>query len=199
MKPEIILIGLWIVYGFFHTITATQAIKDFFVNLLGKYAQYYRLIYNGLAFLFLLPIVYYQLMIPSESLLEKSLMNQILGGLMMASGVFLVFAALKNYDLSAFLGSEALTKTPVKVPVLKREELLSIVRHPLYLGILLFLWGWFGFSGLLSSLATAVTLSIYVRIGIYFEEKKLVLQFGKPYQEYQKQVPMLIPKLGDGE
>ena len=189
MKPEIILALLWLAYGFVHTVLAMDAVKETFKSL----SKYYRLIYNGLAVILMLPILNYQFSIQSQLLLEKSLFNQILGGLMMTSGLFLVYKALISYDLGEFIGTRNL-QTTQKVISFKQDELLSVIRHPLYLGIIVFLWGWFGFSGLLSSLVTALSLTVYIRIGIYFEEKKLVKQFGKVYQEYQQKVPMLIPK-----
>lgn len=193
MKPEIILVLLWLAYGIVHTLLASHIVKSFFTKLLGSFSKYYRLTYNGLAILLILPILKYQISIPSQLLLEKSLFNQILGGLMMTSGLFLTYKALTSYDLAEFIGIQS-SQHPPKFSTFKKDELLSVIRHPLYLGILVFLWGWFGFSGLLSSLLTALSLTIYIRIGIYFEEKKLVQQFGKSYQDYQKEVPMLIPR-----
>jgi methanethiol S-methyltransferase len=193
MKPEIILALLWLAYGFIHTVLAMNSVKNIFKAI----SKYYRLIYNGLAILLILPILNYQFSITSQLLLEKSLLNQILGGLMMTSGLFLAYKALTSYDLSEFVGTQSLQQSP-KPSTFKTDELSSVIRHPLYLGILVFLWGWFGFSGLLSSLVTALVLTIYIRIGIYFEEKKLVEQFGKAYQDYQKKVPMLIPRF-EGE
>ncbi|MDZ7899033.1 MAG: isoprenylcysteine carboxylmethyltransferase family protein [Arcicella sp.] len=189
MKSEIILVFLWLVYGFVHTVLAMNPVKDIFTS----FSKYYRLIYNALAILLILPILNYQFSFPSQLLLEKSLLNQILGGLMMTSGLFLTYKALTSYDLSEFIGTQSLQQSS-KPSTFKNDELSSVVRHPLYLGMIVFLWGWFGFSGLLSSLVTALTLTIYIRIGIYFEEKKLVEQFGKIYQDYQKKVPMLIPR-----
>jgi methanethiol S-methyltransferase len=189
MKPEIILALLWLAYGFVHTVLAMNSVKDIFKG----FSKYYRLIYNGLAVILILPILNYQFSFPSQLLLEKSLLNQILGGLMMTSGLFLAYKALTSYDLKEFIGTQYLQQSP-NPSTFKTDELSSVVRHPLYLGILVFLWGWFGFSGLLSSLVTALALSIYIRIGIYFEEKKLVEQFGRVYQDYQKKVPMLIPR-----
>ncbi len=189
MKPEIILSLLWLAYGFIHTVLAMNSVKNIFKGI----SKYYRLIYNGLALLMILPILNYQFSIPSQLLLEKSLLNQILGGLMMTSGLFLAYKALTSYDLAEFIGTQSLQQSP-KPSTFKQDELSSVIRHPLYLGILVFLWGWFGFSGLLSSLVTALALTVYIRIGIYFEEKKLVEQFGKAYKDYQKKVPMLIPR-----
>ena len=193
MKSEIILAFLWLAYGFIHTILAMNSVK----NIFKGFSKYYRLIYNGLAILLILPILNYQFSIPSQLLLEKSLLNQILGGLMMTSGLFLAYKAVSSYDLVEMIGIQDLRQAE-KLPSFKKDELLSVIRHPLYLGTLVFLWGWFGFSGLLSSLVTALVLTVYIRIGIYFEEKKLVEHFGKAYQDYQKKVPMLIPRFEEG-
>lgn len=193
MKPEIILALLWLAYGLIHTLLASHIVKSFFTKSLGSFSKYYRLVYNGLAVLLIFPIINYQFSIPSHLLLEKSLLNQILGGLMMTSGLFLAYKALRSYDLVEFVGTQSLQPSQKSI-TFKKDDLLSVIRHPLYLGILVFLWGWFGFSGLLSNLVTALSLTVYIRIGIYFEEKKLVEQFGKAYQDYQQKVPMLIPK-----
>ncbi|MEA5403698.1 isoprenylcysteine carboxylmethyltransferase family protein [Arcicella sp. DC2W] len=200
MKSEIILSILWIVYGVFHSLTATESFKNLLKSVLGRFSIYYRLIYNTLAVVLILPIIKFQLDSPTDLLLEQSIMNQILGGLMMGSGIFLGFSALKQYDLSEFLGTDALKdSTKKKQELLIKDELSSIVRHPLYLGILIFLWGAFGFFGTSLHLVTAISLTFYIRIGIHFEEKRLVKEFGKQYEKYQKEVPMLIPKISDGK
>ena len=36
---------------------------------------------------------------------------------------------------------------------------------------------------------------LYLYVGTWLEEKKLVKQFGKKYKKYQEEVPMLIPGL----
>jgi protein-S-isoprenylcysteine O-methyltransferase Ste14 len=38
-------------------------------------------------------------------------------------------------------------------------------------------------------------IAIYLPIGIIFEEQKLVKEYGDRYKKYQKEVPMLIPKI----
>ena len=45
----------------------------------------------------------------------------------------------------------------------------------------------------LSGLIINMILSIYLVIGTFLEERKLVLEFGDKYQAYQLQVSMLIP------
>ncbi len=67
------------------------------------------------------------------------------------------------------------------------------VRHPLYTGTLLFVWGLFFIFPFLNNLVAALAITGYTLIGIKFEEKKLLLQFGDHYREYVSKVPMLIP------
>jgi protein-S-isoprenylcysteine O-methyltransferase Ste14 len=68
------------------------------------------------------------------------------------------------------------------------------VRHPLYLGTFVFLWGWFLLYPSLSFLICCSFITIYTLIGLRFEEKKLIKEFGDEYVQYQKKVPRLIPK-----
>ena len=97
------------------------------------------------------------------------------------------------YDLS---GIQALQKDrPIATPALQQNGLHKHVRHPLYFGTLLFVWGLFFLFPLLSNLIAATALTIYVLIGIELEEKKLLLEYGREYEEYSKRVGKLIPKI----
>jgi protein-S-isoprenylcysteine O-methyltransferase Ste14 len=65
------------------------------------------------------------------------------------------------------------------------------VRHPLYSLFLVLLWACPDLTAdrlLFNGLFTA-----WIVIGTLLEERDLVRQFGEPYREYQRQVPMLVP------
>jgi protein-S-isoprenylcysteine O-methyltransferase Ste14 len=71
----------------------------------------------------------------------------------------------------------------------------SKIRHPQYFGAIL---AHFGFSILFSSLYSLLSsplILVLIYIISWKEEKELLVEFGKEYEEYRKNVPMLIPRI----
>jgi protein-S-isoprenylcysteine O-methyltransferase Ste14 len=71
--------------------------------------------------------------------------------------------------------------------------LYRYIRHPLYTAGLIFIW--------LLPLMTVniltinISLTLYILIGTYFEERKLRAEFGRGYIDYAAVTPMFIPFL----
>ena len=42
-------------------------------------------------------------------------------------------------------------------------------------------------------LVFALGMSAYILVGLYFEERDLVRQYGDAYRDYQRQTPRLLP------
>ena len=82
--------------------------------------------------------------------------------------------------------------TTKPVNVLQTDGLHKYTRHPLYLGTFMFVIGLFFCFPYLSNLISIIVIVIYTIIGAWFEEKKLVKEFGQAYLNYQQDVPMII-------
>lgn len=74
---------------------------------------------------------------------------------------------------------------------LKQPFLYRIVRHPLQLGLTIGFWATPDMT--VGHLLFAVAMTGYILIGLHFEEKALVRQFGDEYRHYQTTIPKLIP------
>jgi len=74
-----------------------------------------------------------------------------------------------------------------------RKYMYNFSRHPMMLGLLVGMWCVPVMS--YSQFVMASLLSLYVFIGIYYEERDLIANFGETYKKYKKDIATLIPKL----
>lgn len=189
----LLLAFVWLLYGTIHSFMASNFFKNLAAKALDKYFRFYRLMYNILAFVLLIPVFAVQFSTDKETLWQASLYQSVIGKFISVWGVFLIATALQGYNLSEFSGFD-FGKNQEKNEF-KNDGLLKYMRHPIYFGILLLVWGMFVADASTRSLTGAVAVTIYLFIGIYFEEKKLIEVFGEKYKRYQQEVPMLIPFL----
>ena len=80
---------------------------------------------------------------------------------------------------------------PEPKPVFREVSLYRYVRHPMQLGVLIGLWSTPQMS--MAHLLLALGMSVYVLIGLYFEERDLEADLGRDYTDYMRRVRQLLP------
>jgi len=71
-----------------------------------------------------------------------------------------------------------------------------VVRHPIYAGFVLAFWATPTMTQ--GHLLLAAGMTVYILIGIRYEERDLVARFGAQYSAYKAKVGMLFPRFGGG-
>ena len=185
-----------VLWGIVHSWLASLGWKNFLRRTLGDgFMRFYRLLYNLFAVISFVPILTLMVSLPDETLYQMSapwsylmLAGQIISAL-------LLLASVMQTDILSFAGLRQLFEEE-KRGNLVTGGLYRSVRHPLYTFSLLILW--LSPSMTLNSFVVCASLTIYVLVGIFFEERKLLREFGREYADYKANTPMLIPGLRFG-
>jgi protein-S-isoprenylcysteine O-methyltransferase Ste14 len=130
---------------------------------------------------------------PSLPLLSPAALAGALAVLLLIGGCLYVFAASSS-ALGKNWSFEARTRTDHE---LIRNGPYARIRHPIYLGMLLFLLGLAVALGHWLQLVVALPLFLAgTAIRTRIEDRLLETKFGDEYRDYARTTPALIPKIG---
>jgi protein-S-isoprenylcysteine O-methyltransferase Ste14 len=191
IEGHIWIVGLWLLFGIWHSAFASVVIKRKAERGMGSYYSWYRPIYSVIALVQTALILGYQFSVESIYLWQNGPAASSLFSISALAGLAVMAISIKKYFFK-LSGVEVLYKKK-KTPALETSGLHEYVRHPLYCGTLLFAWSLFLVFPALSYGLTCIMMTAYTLAGIILEEKKLENLFGQPYRVYKNNVPMIIP------
>jgi protein-S-isoprenylcysteine O-methyltransferase Ste14 len=189
----LILVIFFTAYAVLHSLLAALPLKNWARRVLGAGVErWYRLAYNAVAVITLLPLFPLLVWLPTQTLylVPASWRWLLVGGQLLAmAGLAL---ALLQTGPFHFLGlAQVVAERPAESGTLNVGGFYGWVRHPLYFFSLLFLW--------LTPVMTTNLLTVYLLFTLYFylgsflEERRLLAEFGSAYRDYQQRVPRLLP------
>lgn len=187
---------LWLSFGWAHSVLAGERAKR---QLHWVFGAAYRMGYNIFAVVHIAVILVggRYLLADASRFALPSTAEQTLTVLQWG-GAAVLGVALLQYDLGRFSGLTQL-RSRLGARAVAEDEPLHVtglhrlVRHPLYTGAFLFLWGAVRTE---FDFATALWGCLYLVIGTYFEERKLLTRYGEDYAQYKKRVPAYVPWKG---
>ena len=190
--PYLILVILWVLFYFLHSLFASLNIKRKIKGWMGGHYIWYRLLYTIFSTVFIFGILVYSSSLDQYDILVKTPTSTYLGYMLASFGTIIIIKSFKSFSKKKFIGLEPHDDLE------QREEFVltglhSYMRHPIYSGTILIFLGFFFFEPTISSIIHLAMLLVYLPFGIYFEEKKLIEIYGSKYVQYKKEVACLIP------
>jgi methanethiol S-methyltransferase len=186
-------IALLALFGLQHSIMARSAFKNWWTRIVPTHIE--RSTYV-LASSLALALLMWQWQ-PVEGVVwrvENPLATCVLYGLFVFGWVFILIATFltDHFDLFGLrqVYLNLARKTYTQVPF-KTVFLYKFVRHPMMLGILIAFWATPEMT--MGHLVFSAGFTIYVFIGIHFEERGLMRALGLDYAAWRARTPMVIP------
>jgi protein-S-isoprenylcysteine O-methyltransferase Ste14 len=188
---SLLIIAWCVVHSTMISVSATEYIK----KRLGPKFCFYRLFFNLIATLSLIPVVLFAYSIRTQAIFHWDGYMRIGQVILLGFAGLLFFLGGRHYDPLQLIGIKQIREGTSNKVLTDTGELdisgvLGITRHPWYLATILLIWARQMDA---SAIFANVILTIYVIVGTLLEEKKLTREFGEKYEAYQQRVSMLIP------
>ena len=192
----LINIGLIVLFGIQHSVMARPGFKQSWTKLIPAAAE--RSIYCLVTALVL--VVLFSLWHPIEgtiwSVTNETARMAIWAMFWLGWGILFISTWLLNhFELfglqQAWLNLTGKQEAP---PKMRTPLFYKMVRHPLYTGFFIAFWSTPDMT--YSHLLAAVGFTIYIMIGISYEERDLLAVFGEQYAEYRMKVGSFLPGIG---
>jgi len=185
---------LVIAWCLLHSAMISVSVTEYLKKRLGPKFRFYRLFFNLIAILTLIPVALYAYSLRTQAIFHWDGYMRIGQVLLLIVAVLLIFLGGRHYNVRQVLGIKQIkegisSKAITDTGELDTSGVLGMTRHPWYLATILLVWAR---QMDVSVLFVNVILTFYLIVGTYLEEKKLIREFGEKYAAYQNRVSMLL-------
>jgi protein-S-isoprenylcysteine O-methyltransferase Ste14 len=191
----VINLGLVLLFGLQHSVMARHSFKKAWTRIVPEPAERATYVLAtvaclALAFAFWSPMTTTLWRVEQPIAFYGILAVQAVGWTTLVWATF----ALSHFHLFGLTQAwNAFRGRPVPHLEFRTPAIYRVVRHPIQLGILIGIWAAPVMT--VGHLVFAAAMTTYVFVGLFFEERDLVRQFGERYLAYRKSVPKVLPRL----
>jgi protein-S-isoprenylcysteine O-methyltransferase Ste14 len=182
------------IFGAIHSLLASMWVKKRMAQCCKtKFERLYRLLYNLVSALTLLPLLVLTVVLPDRTLYRIPSPWIWLTLVLQGIALWGMAVSMGRSGTGRFLGiDQFLTSDLSEQPeALVVDGLYYWVRHPIYMFSLVFIWLFPVMS--MNVLGLNIGLTLYLLIGTGLEERKLTAAFGETYTQYKQKTPMIVP------
>lgn len=186
------LIGL---FGVQHTVMARKSFKNKWTRLVPKPIE--RSTYVLFSSLALLLLLWFWQPLPETIWQPEAVWASLILELGFWLGWIVVFISTFMIDHFNLFGLKQvwnyMQRKQPDPPQFMEPGIYKYVRHPLMLGFLIAFWSVPHMT--VGHLVFSIGMTLYIIIGVYYEEKAMVRRFGDDYRSYQERVSKFFPAL----
>jgi hypothetical protein len=111
----ILLLSLWALYFFLHSLLAAEPVKHWFQRVSGISRQVYRIVYNLFNLFGLLGLLWFHIRFVCPPFYESTTTVIATGAVLTLTGLAIMIQSAREYELSSFLGLTKETYMPLQI------------------------------------------------------------------------------------
>ena len=188
-------IGLIVLFGTQHSIMARASFKKWITRYIPEATE--RATYMLMSGTAAITAIYYWQPLPGTVWsVENTAVQSVLwilyalgwGYLLLSTFVTNHFELMGLRQVYLYFRNKPYTHLPFT-----RKYMYRYSRHPMMLGILVGMWAIPVMS--VTHFIMATLLTLYIAVGVFFEERDLMKRFGETYRNYKKDIATFIPRI----
>ncbi len=191
---NVLLVTIW---GIIHSLMARPGFKSGLTKFIPEAAE--RATYVLVAGITSAALIGFWQNVPGQVwLIESGGLAYAIWAIFALGWVFLLAAtfAINHFDLfglrQVFMNFRQQPRPPLSFV---KRAMYKYVRHPIQTGVLIGIWATPSMT--ITQIVLSIGFTLYIFIGLWFEERDLIAEHGEAYLQYRREAGKLFPKFGN--